>query len=91
MAVGLGMDSAAEQSPAVAVVVLDVVAVVEQFGRVTMLVNNAGVTVTGDFEEMSYDDFDWIVRDDPTDPKGFYRVDRQLPFQERLTGLAAAA
>ncbi len=37
------------------------------------------------------DDFDWIVRDDPTDPKGFYRVDRQLPFQERLTGLAAAA
>ena len=37
------------------------------------------------------DDFDWIVRDDPTDPKGFYRVDRQLPFRERLTGLAAAA
>jgi hypothetical protein len=37
------------------------------------------------------DDFDWIVRDDPSDPKGFYRVDRQLPFQERLTGLAAAA
>jgi len=37
------------------------------------------------------DDFDWIVRDDPTDPKGFYRVDRKLPFRERLTGLAAAA
>ena len=37
------------------------------------------------------DDFDWIVRDDPTDPKGFYRVDRHLPFRERLTGLAAAA
>ena len=37
------------------------------------------------------DDFDWIVRDDRTDPKGFYRVDRQLPFRERLTGLAAAA
>lgn len=37
------------------------------------------------------DDFDWIVRDDPTDPKGFYRVDRDLPFRERLTGLAAAA
>jgi NAD(P)-dependent dehydrogenase (short-subunit alcohol dehydrogenase family) len=36
-------------------------AVAEQFGRVNMLVNNAGVTVTGDFEEMSYDDFDWIV------------------------------
>jgi hypothetical protein len=37
------------------------------------------------------DDFDWIVQDDPKDPKGFYRVDRQLPFRERLTGLAAAA
>ena len=37
------------------------------------------------------DDFDWIVRDDRTDPKGFYRVDRELPFCERLTGLAAAA
>ena len=36
-------------------------AVVEQSGRVNMLVNNAGVTVTGDFEEMSYEDFDWIV------------------------------
>jgi NADP-dependent 3-hydroxy acid dehydrogenase YdfG len=36
-------------------------AVAEQFGRVNMVVNNAGVTVTGDFEEMSYDDFDWIV------------------------------
>jgi hypothetical protein len=37
------------------------------------------------------DDFDWIVRDDPKDPKGFYRVDRHLPFRERLTGLAATA
>ena len=36
-------------------------AVVEQFGRVNMVVNNAGVTVTGDFEEMRYEDFDWIV------------------------------
>ena len=37
------------------------------------------------------DDFDWIVRDDPSDPKGFWRVDKELPFRERLTGLAAAA
>jgi hypothetical protein len=37
------------------------------------------------------DDFDWIVRDDPADPKGFHRVDKQLPFRERLTGLAAPA
>lgn len=36
-------------------------AVVGQFGRVNLVVNNAGVTVTGDFEEMSYEDFDWIV------------------------------
>jgi NAD(P)-dependent dehydrogenase (short-subunit alcohol dehydrogenase family) len=36
-------------------------AVAGQFGRVNMVVNNAGVTVTGDFEEMSYEDFDWIV------------------------------
>ncbi len=37
------------------------------------------------------DDFDWIVRDDPSDPKGFWRVDKELPYRERLTGLAAAA
>ncbi|MCW2760983.1 MAG: family NAD(P)-dependent oxidoreductase [Marmoricola sp.] len=36
-------------------------AVAGQFGRVNMVVNNAGVTVTGDFEEMSYEDFYWIV------------------------------
>lgn len=36
-------------------------------------------------------DFDWIVRDDPSDPKGFWRVDKELPYRERLTGLAAAA
>lgn len=36
-------------------------AVVEHHGRVDMLVNNAGVTATGDFEDMTYEDFDWIV------------------------------
>ncbi len=36
-------------------------AVADQFGRVDMVVNNAGVTATGDFEHMTYDDFDWIV------------------------------
>jgi NAD(P)-dependent dehydrogenase (short-subunit alcohol dehydrogenase family) len=35
--------------------------VAEQFGRVNVVVNNAGVSVSGDFEEMSYEDFDWIV------------------------------
>jgi len=37
------------------------------------------------------DDFDWIVRNDPTDPKGFWRVDKELPYEQRLTGLAAHA
>lgn len=36
-------------------------AVVDQFGTVNMVINNAGVTVTGDFEEMTYEEFDWIV------------------------------
>ena len=36
-------------------------AVAEQFGSVNVVVNNAGVTVSGDFEEMEYADFDWIV------------------------------
>ena len=36
-------------------------AVVGQFGRVNLLVNNAGVSMTGDFEEMTYEEFDWIV------------------------------
>ncbi|ROR90473.1 SDR family NAD(P)-dependent oxidoreductase [Nocardioides aurantiacus] len=36
-------------------------AVAEQFGTVNVVVNNAGVSYAGDFEEMPYDDFDWIV------------------------------
>jgi NAD(P)-dependent dehydrogenase (short-subunit alcohol dehydrogenase family) len=35
--------------------------VARHFGHVNMIVNNAGVTVAGDFVEMSYEDFDWIV------------------------------
>ncbi|RYB95863.1 SDR family oxidoreductase [Nocardioides oleivorans] len=35
--------------------------VVEEFGRVDLVVNNAGVTLTGDFTELTYDDLDWIV------------------------------
>ena len=34
---------------------------VKHFGKVNMIVNNAGVSVAGDFLEMSYEDFDWIV------------------------------
>jgi NAD(P)-dependent dehydrogenase (short-subunit alcohol dehydrogenase family) len=35
--------------------------VVEEFGRVNLVVNNAGVTATGDFTELTYEDLDWIV------------------------------
>lgn len=44
-----------------------------------------------DLYGMDPNDFDWIVRNDPTDPKGFWRVDKQLPYEQRLTGLAARA
>ncbi|WLD13100.1 Eco57I restriction-modification methylase domain-containing protein [Planctellipticum variicoloris] len=47
--------------------------------------------LVADLYGLERDDFAWIVRDDPKDSKGFYRVDRQLPFRERLTGLAASA
>ncbi len=36
-------------------------------------------------------DYEWIVRADANDPKGFHRVDKELPYEERLTGLAARA
>lgn len=35
--------------------------VVEEFGRVNLVVNNAGVSATGDFADLDYDDLDWIV------------------------------
>lgn len=35
--------------------------VADRFGRVDMVVNNAGVSMTGDFEEMSHEEFDWIL------------------------------
>ena len=47
--------------------------------------------IVADMYGLSPDQFDWIVRDDPSDPKSFYRVDRELTFPERLTSLSAAA
>jgi NADP-dependent 3-hydroxy acid dehydrogenase YdfG len=35
--------------------------VADHFGRVNVVVNNAGVALTGHFEEMEYADLDWIV------------------------------
>lgn len=31
------------------------------FGRVNVVVNNAGVALHGDFEEVTYEDFEWVV------------------------------
>jgi NAD(P)-dependent dehydrogenase (short-subunit alcohol dehydrogenase family) len=36
-------------------------AVAEHFGRVNVVVNNAGVSLTGDVEDLDYPDMDWIV------------------------------
>ncbi|WP_127478996.1 SDR family NAD(P)-dependent oxidoreductase [Nocardioides pantholopis] len=36
-------------------------AVVGQFGRVNVMVNNAGVALAGDFVDLDYDDIDWII------------------------------
>jgi len=35
--------------------------VVQQFGRVNVIVNNAGVSLTGDLTDLEYADIDWIV------------------------------
>jgi NADP-dependent 3-hydroxy acid dehydrogenase YdfG len=36
-------------------------AVAEQFGRVNLVVNNAGVALAGDLEDLEYPDMDWIM------------------------------
>src|SRR3954470_11180665 len=36
-------------------------AVAEQLGRVNVVVNNAGVALTGDVVDLDYDDMDWII------------------------------
>ncbi len=35
--------------------------VVEHFGRVNLVINNAGVALAGDFADLTYDDMEWIV------------------------------
>jgi len=35
--------------------------VVEDFGRVNVVINNAGVALSGDFDDLAYDDIDWII------------------------------
>ena len=36
-------------------------AVAEQFGRVNLVVNNAGIALAGDLEDLEYADMDWIM------------------------------
>lgn len=36
-------------------------AVAEQFGRVNVIINNAGVALAGDLTDLTYEDMDWIV------------------------------
>ena len=33
----------------------------QQFGRVNVIVNNAGVALHGHFEEVTYEDFEWVI------------------------------
>lgn len=40
---------------------------------------------------LSYEDFEYILRDDPSDPKGFWRVDKEKPKELRHTTLALLA
>lgn len=35
--------------------------VVQHFGRVNLAINNAGVALAGNFEDLEYDDMDWII------------------------------
>jgi NADP-dependent 3-hydroxy acid dehydrogenase YdfG len=35
--------------------------VVEHFGRVNVVINNAGVALAGDLNDLEYDDIDWII------------------------------
>ena len=35
--------------------------VVQQFGRVNVVINNAGVALAGDFNDLEYADIDWVI------------------------------
>lgn len=47
--------------------------------------------VVAELYGLSFDDFSWILRNDPSDPKGFWRVDQHQPLELRQTTLALAA
>jgi len=47
--------------------------------------------IIAELYSLEYDDFSWILRDDPTNPKGFWRVDKGKPKELRHTTLALTA
>ena len=48
-------------------------------------------TIIAELYGLDYKDFAWIVRDDPSDPKGFWRVDKDKPKELRQTTLTLQA
>ena len=47
--------------------------------------------VAAELYNLDYDDFTWLLRDDSTEQKGFWRVDKEKPTEIRQTTLALHA
>lgn len=47
--------------------------------------------VVAEMYGLDYEDLVWILKDDPTDPKGFWRVDKDKPINMRHTTLTLVA
>jgi hypothetical protein len=47
--------------------------------------------IVAELYSLSYEDFTYILRDDPSDPKGFWRVDKDKPKELRHTTLSLLA
>lgn len=47
--------------------------------------------IIADLYGLDYDDFAWILQDNPANPKGFWRVDKEKPKELRHTMLALTA
>ncbi|MCA9137173.1 MAG: hypothetical protein KDB00_10450 [Planctomycetales bacterium] len=60
---------------------------VDEADRLRLKVENE--VISSGLYGLEPDDFDWMVRTDETNPIGFWRVEQSLPFEERITGLAA--
>ena len=47
--------------------------------------------ISAELYGLHYEDYCWLLRDDPSDPKGFWRVDKDKPKEFRHTTLALQA